>query len=271
MGLLGKYAAYRWMSSGRGDGDDDGSTGLAIIFGILAAIIGVFWVVYVIFSSAWSLVYGVVRPVLMVYPPVTVPIAVAVLGWAFTWIGPYPTEKTEALLNGTGDRLSFAARTVWAVTLVNVFFLLPLTGTLPEPRGFVNVVFGLVIVLPVLLFGLYELFHTPYRCIRLLLHASNGTRYVIAFLSPMLFILLTATFDVSLGIPLSSPVSLDSEVAVVIAALTVLNATYLGGSLAVLWKQDSIRVHGITADQEGDRRKPSFYTTSTAESTSNTD
>lgn len=270
MGLLGKYAAYRWVSAGRGDGGGDGGAGLAIILGIFAAIVGVLWVLFTILSSAWNLLYGLVRPVLVVYPPVTVPIAVVLVGWMFTLIGPYSAEKTKALLNGTEDDPSFAARTVWAVTAINGVFLLPQIGALPEPRGFVNVVLGLVI-LPILLYGLYELFHFPYQCIRLLLHAPTGTRYIIAFLSPMLFIILTAAFDVSLSIPLLSSVSLNSETAVVIGAFIFLNGTYLGGPLAVLWKQDAIRANASTADRSSDHRKPKFYRESTVESNSNAD
>ncbi|WP_311172651.1 hypothetical protein [Halobellus ordinarius] len=240
MGLLGKYAVYQWVSGGNGGGgDSDGIAVLVIIGAIIAAIAGILWAVTTILSIVWNFIYGLVRPVLIVFPPVTVPLAVILIGWLFTLIGPYPTEKMEAFLDGTDDKLSFTGRSAWALIAINSIFIMGQFDLFPEANGVVGIIFALVVAL-FLLYGLYEVFHLPYRCTRLLLHAPGGTRYVIAFLSPVIFMLVSGAFNVSLNIPVVSSISLNSEIAVAVGALTILNATYLGGVLAVLWKQDEI-------------------------------
>ncbi len=240
MGLFEKYIAYQWMSSGDGDGgDSDGIAVFVIIGAIIAALAGIVWAMTAILSIVWNFVYGLVRPVLVVFPPVTVPLAVILIGWLFTLIGPYPTEKMEAFLDGTDDKLSFTGRSVWALIAINSIFIMAQFDLFPEANGVVGIIFGLVVAL-FLLYGLYEVFHLPYRCIRLLLHAPDGTRYVIAFLSPVIFLIVSGAFNVPLNIPIVSSIRLNSEIAVAVGALTILNATYLGGVLAVLLKQDEI-------------------------------
>lgn len=263
MGFLEKYAGYRWVTSGRGG--DGGGAGIAIVVGIFAVVFGVLWAVSEVFSFLWALTYGLVRPVLAVFPLVTLPLAVVVLGWTFTLIGPYPAEKTEAFLEGTGDHLPFAQQAAWAVTSINVFLAVAGFEAYPDVGGVLGYVVLLVIGLFVL-YGVYEFFHFPYRCLRLLLNAPGGTYYVIGVLSPMLFVVLSAAFDVSLGLPVGAPVG-DSEAVVAVATFAVVNATCLGGALAVLWKRDAIRTHVATTDRDDERGRSGADATSTADTT----
>lgn len=269
MGFLGKYATYRWVTAGRGGGDSGGS-GLVLIFALFAGIIGVLWAVSTLLSFVWSLIYGFVRPLLLVFPPVTIPLAVVLVGWPFTWLSPYSAEKTTAFLDGTGDTLSFAVSTVWAVTAINVMILTGHYEAFPEPNGIVGMILALVVAF-LLLYGVYELFHFPYRSFKLLLHAPRGSVYVIALLSPMSATLITSAFNVPLNIPLPLPELLSSELAVTIGALIFLNITYLGGALAVLANQEVIRAQATATEQDNSHNNTHSNTTTTTESTSHPD
>lgn len=270
MGLLGKYAAFRWVTGGRGGGGGSSGSGLVLIFAVIVGIIGVIWAIFSVFSFVWNLIYGIVRPILMVFPPVTIPLAVALLGWPFTWLSPYSTEKTDAFLNGTEDNLSFGPYAFWAVSSVNVMFLTGAYDAFPEPNSLIEMVIGLVVAL-LLLYGAYELFHFPYRSFKLLLHSPRGPFYVIALLSPMSAGLITSAFNVSLNITLPLPDLLGSELAVIIGSLVFLNMTYLGGALAVLWKKDEIRTQATAAKQNDTRTGTTSKATISQEPNSNTD
>jgi len=269
MGLLGKLAAYRWMSSGRGGGGG-GSTGLVIVVAIFVGMIGVLWAAASLLSFAYELVYSVVHPLLMVFPPITVPLAVVLVVWPFTWLSPYSAEKTTAFLDGTGDPVSFGTYTVWAVAAINAVFLTGQYDAYPEPNGIVGILVSLVVVC-VLLYGFYEVVHFPYRTFRLLSHVPRSRLYIIGVLSPMSATLIAGLFDISLGLPSGFPGLIGPEQAVTITGLVFLNWTYLGGAVAVLWNEDVIRTRARTSERtdarEEPRSKPSIYT----ESDSNTD
>ena len=264
MGLLGKVAAYRWLSAGRGGGGGGGA-GLVVVAAVFVGVIGVLWAVASLLSVAYELVYGVVRPILMVYPPVTVPLAVVLVGWPFTWLRPYSAEKTTAFLDGTGDSVSFGTYTVWAVVAINVVFLTGHYDAFPEPNGIVGVLVSLGAVC-VSLYGLYEAFHFPYRTFRLLSHVPRSRLYVIGILSPLSVVLVGSLFDVPLGLPSGLSQLVASELAVTMTALGFLNWTYLGGAVAVLWNRDVIRTRARTAERtdsrDEPRSKPSVYTES---------
>lgn len=268
MGPLGKYATYRWLSAGRGGGGGGGA-GLVLVVGIFAVVVGVLYAVSEVLSFVWGVVYGIVRPVLVAFPLVTVPLAVVLFGWLFTRVGPYSAEKTEAFLDGAGDKLPFAARAAWAVAAINVTFLTAHTESFPEPNGVLGIALGLAVAL-LLLYGIYEFFHLPYRCLRLVLHAPGGSGYAVAFLSPMLFVVLAGAFDVSLGGSLALPAGVSSEIAVAVGSLAFVNGTALGGVLAVLWNRDEIRTHGVAARDSG-RGGSGSDTASSGQPTSNTD
>ncbi|MDL0128445.1 hypothetical protein ACFQJ7_12755 [Halovenus rubra] len=269
MGFLGKYAAFRWVTGGRGGGGGSGGSGFVLIFAVIVGIIGVIWAIFSVFSFVWNLIYGIVRPILMVFPPVTIPLAVALLGWPFTWLSPYSTEKTDAFLNGTEDNLSFGPYAFWAVSSVNIMFLTGAYDAFPEPNGLIEMVIGLVVAL-LLLYGAYELFHFPYRSFKLLLHSPRGPFYVIALLSPMSAGLITSAFNVSLNIVLPLPELLGSELAVIAGSLVFLNTTYLGGALAVLWNQGVIQANADAAEKEDSRMETNRNTDTTTESSPNT-
>ncbi|WP_254862252.1 hypothetical protein [Halovivax gelatinilyticus] len=245
MGLLGKYAAYRWLSSG----DGGGSGALVVFLAVFAGIMLAIWAVFEAFSYAWNLTYGFVRPFFMVYPPVTVPAGVVLGGWVLTRIGPYSAEKANAIVNGTDETYSFAVSGVVAVVAVNAVFLIGHYEAFPEPSGGTGVVLGLLLV-AIMLYGLYELVHLPYRCIRLVVRAPRGTSYAIAFLSPMVFVILTGAFDLPVDLPFATPDLPDSERVVTVGALTIINGTYLGGVLAVLWNRDTICTRESTAESD---------------------
>ena len=76
MGLLGKVAAYRWLSNGGGGGQG----GLVILVAIIAAVVAVFWLAASTLSFIWGLIYGVVHPVLATAPIVTIPLSALILG-----------------------------------------------------------------------------------------------------------------------------------------------------------------------------------------------
>ena len=250
MGLLGKYAAYRWITAGRGGGSD-GSTGLVIILAILAAIFITVWVFATVLSFTWNLIYQTVRPVLALYPPVTLPLAVILVGWLFTLIGPYSTEKAKNALDGKDDSsLSFLGNALWGIAGVNAFMLISATESFPEPSGLIGILLTLIVI-AIMIYGLIEIFHLPYRCIRLLLHAPRGTVYVIALLAPILLGIVSAAFDVSFSTPITLP-TFESEWVEIGIALGIFNILYVGGPLAVLLNQDTIREHAF----EGDHSTP---------------
>lgn len=241
MGLINKAAAARWISGGGGSGGA-GGTGLVIILGAFAAVALFFYLLSELFSAVWSVIYGVIHPIAASVPIITVPLGVVLLGLLVTIVGPYPTEKARAFLDGAGDKLTFNQRTAWAVLAINVWLL-----NFGEESYLVADVDGIlrtINFLPILLIsilGVYEFFHLPYRCTRLLLHIPKGTYYVIAFLSPMTFILFVSAFNVPLNTPLPEFASLESEFALLMTLLAILNISYLSGVAAVIRNQKTIR------------------------------
>lgn len=250
MGWLEKAAAYRWLSAGRGgSGGGDAGLVLVIIFGAIALVAGIVYGVVQLVSFLWGIIYGTVRPVLSIYPPVTIPSAVVFSAWVLTLIGPYSTEKTRALVDRTSDGLSFATRTGLAIVVVNFTLLVSYTESFPEQGGLLQSLFGLGFAL-VLLYGFYVMFHFPYRCLRLILHIPKGAYYSIAFLSPLLFILISGIFEVPVTNSSSSFVSQQLADALI---LMIFNVTYIGGGAAVLWKQDAIRTQSFGDKDDGNR------------------
>lgn len=234
MGLLGKVAAYRWLSNG-GGGGGGGQGGLVILVAIIAAVLAVFWLAASALSFIWGLIYGVVHPVLARAPIVTIPLSALLLGWLFTLLEPYSYDTAVAYLDGNGDKLTNVERTVWVVVSVNSIVAIGATGVLEGEKGLLGMVLALVVAL-LALYGFFELFHTPYRCTKLLLNATDGQKYVILFLAPMLVIIISSVFNVSLPLP-----ELNSGPLSMAAGLAVFNGTYVGGPLAVHWNQVAIR------------------------------
>lgn len=254
MGLLGKALAYRWATGGGGD-DGAGGAALAVIFLVFAAFFGVIWATGTILGFIWGVIKSTVQPVLLLFPPVTIPIAMVVLGFLFTLVGPYPSEKATAFLGEDSDKLPFTQRTGWAMVAVNAVLLFPQMNPIPDLGAIDSLVLtvlaailigGTVLVLGI--YGLYELFHTPYRNTRLLLHAPKGRWYAIGALSPILFVIVSGGFEVPLGIPISLSGSIESEMAAMLGALAVLNVAYLGGAVAVFRNREEIRSNAATTD-----------------------
>lgn len=233
MGLLGKIAAYRWLSNGGGNGGGQG--GLVILFAILAGVLAAFWLVASALSFIWGVIYGVVHPVLATAPIITIPLSALLLGSLFTLLEPYSYDTTTAYLDGNEDKLTHAERTVWAVVSVNSIIALEVTGILEGQKELLGMVLAVVVAL-LALYGFFELLHTPYRCTKLLLNATDGQKYVILFLAPMLVMIISSAFNVHLPLP-----AISSEPLSIAAGLAVFNGTYIGGPLAVHWNQVAIR------------------------------
>lgn len=258
MGLLGKVAAYRWLSNGR-SGGGGGEGGLVILFAIIAAIVAVFWLAASILSFIWGVIYGVVHPVLATAPIITIPLSVLVLGWLFTLFEPYPHDTAITYLDGDDEKLSHTERAVWVIVSVNSIIALELTGVLEGQKGLLGVILAIILAL-LALYGFFELFHTPYRCTRLLLNAPDGQKYVILFLAPILVLIISSAFNVSLPLP-----EINSRPLGIAAGLAVLNGTYIGGPLAVHWNQVAIR-RGARERMQSGRGRPASSSSEPADS-----
>lgn len=232
MGLLGKIAAYRWLSNGRSSGGGEG--GLAIFFLIILAVVAVVWAVSKVFSFIWGVIYGTVHPILATAPIITIPVSVLLVGLLFTRLQPYPYDAAIAYLDGEEEKLSHTERSVWVIVSIHAIFVFE-SGILQNVGGLVGSILTLFVAL-LALYGFFELIHTPYRCTKLLLNAPQGRQYVLLFLTPILTILISSTFNVHLPLP-----EIGSEPLAMAAGLTVLNGTYFGGPLAVHWNQTHIR------------------------------
>jgi hypothetical protein len=246
MGLLGKVAAYRWLSNG-GGGGGGGQGGLVILFAILAAVLAAFWLAASALSFIWGVIYGVVHPVLATAPIVTIPLSVLLVGSLFTLLEPYSYDTAVAYLDGNDDKLTNVERTVWVVLSVNSIVAIGATGVLEGEKGILGMVLAIVVAL-LAMYGFFELLHTPYRCTKLLLNAPDGRKYVVLFLAPMLLIVIVSAFGVEPPLP-----EINSGPLGLAAGLAVYNATYIGGPLAVHWNQTAIRKGAREREQSSEQ------------------
>lgn len=234
MGLLGKIAAYRWLSNGRGGGGGAGSGGLVIVFLIIGAFLVALWAIGSVLSFIWNLIYSIVHPILATAPIITLPVSVILIGLLFARLNPYSYDVATGYLDGTEDKLTHTERTIWVVASINAIFLFE-SELLQGIGGLLGTLVMIAVAL-LAIYGFFELFHTPYRCTRLLLNTPEGKQLVVLFLAPILFILISASFNVHLPLP-----EINSEPLAYAAGLGVMNATYLGGPLAVHQKKTAIR------------------------------
>lgn len=233
MGLLGKVAAYRWLSSGRGSGGA-GSGGLVILFLIIAIVVGIVWAVGTFFSFLWDLIYSIIHPILATAPIITLPASVILVGLLFARLNPYSYDAATSYLDGDEEKLTHTERTIWVVASINAIFLFE-SEILHGIGGLLGTLIMLAVAL-LAIYGFFELFHTPYRCARLLLNAPQGQQLVVLFLAPILFIIISSSFNVHLPLP-----EINSDAVAFAAGLGLMNATYLGGPLVVHRKKTAIR------------------------------
>lgn len=234
MGFLGKYAAARWASNSGGGGREGGV--LALFFLIFLSVIGVLWGISKILSFIWDFIYGIIHPVIIIAPTVTVPAAVILLGLLFCVLAPYKPKTAIAYIDGAEGTFSHFTRSMWAIAAINALVIVGARG-LPQTDG----ILGNLLLLPLALFmlyGFFELAHTPYRCTKLLLNAPKSKRYVILFLAPILFVIVVGAFG-----PFGSGESSTtmSTASLGLAAVGILNATYIGGPTTVYLKRNAIR------------------------------
>jgi hypothetical protein len=198
----------------------------------------------------------------MIFPPLTVPLTVILFGWLLTLVGPFSPKKTLNKLGYDDNSQKFLRNSVISLVFIQVIFILPQTGIVSEtgPSGLFGLIISLV-MLPVLVFGLHQIFHLPYRCLRLLLVHPQGKYYSIGVLSPTLFLLIVGGLEIpiftsnSTAPPPGSPI----ETVTYVIFTSLLYLVMIG---AVVWKENEIRMlanssESVESDNETPNKNPS--------------
>jgi len=277
MGWSTNYLVYRWWTDNRqnegyGGGGDDGG-GAFVLF--LLALFGIVMLILALYNGIriiWMAIYGVINPVLSIYPPVMTPLLfVGIIILSTKLIGPYNTTATRKAIDGVdGDKPRFVTKATIGIIGLNIVFVLFVASLHPKGpytaltflAGFGDLGIAIVLLiisimmLPLLLISFVSIYYLPYMYARLLLRIRSGIIYVVAILTPAFLPAFADLFDVELGGPInqliytpSEEIHTDllvysvqgSEFYILITSLLIVNLTYIGGATVVILKQDEIR------------------------------
>lgn len=285
MGWGTNYLVYRWWTDNRqnegyGGGGDDGGGGAFVLF--LLALFGIVMLILALYNGIriiWMAIYGVINPVLSIYPPVMTPLLfTGIIILSTKLIGPYNTTNAKKAIDGVdGDKPRFVTKVTIGIIALNIVFALFVASLHPRGPytaltflagfGDLGIAIGLLIIsimmLPLLLISFVSIYYLPYMYARLLLRIRSGIIYVIAILTPAFLPTFADLFDVELGSPINQLIYTPSEEIytdgmiyppdllaysvqgsdfyVLITSLLIFNLTYIGGATVVILKQDEIR------------------------------
>lgn len=215
MGLLGKAAAVRWISQGRGGGGDDGGAGLVLV--IIAAVMGAVLLVTAALTKfvqiVTSVLYATLRPILIVAPRVSVIVCGIAVAGMLALMPKYAPATAKAVLTDedSRDTSGFYTKGLVIVGLLLVanylvvvertgFITSLFAGYIPHPifHGILNLIWGIIFFYLLC----YKIFHLPYRCHRLLGHATYGRFVSIGTLFPLTALVVAGGFGLPLGLDL---------------------------------------------------------------------
>lgn len=245
MGPLGKYAAYRWVSSGNSNG---GGGGLAVVAIIFAILFGLAFLVNFLVMGITDIVFTYIRPIFLVSPTlITAAVALPVVA-TLSLIPKYSPETAKEILAPNGTSTWFYAKAVLVVGFLNFYMYDQVTDVLStlDLPGIPGLQLLGVVWMFAILYWTYKLFHLPYRFHRLLQHAPSGYLYSVIAMLP----LVTTVIATILQIPVYS----GSDVLYVVAV----NSSF---ALALLFMKFGAEPHIVnaTGSDGSNRSKPPAY------------
>lgn len=206
MGLLGKYAAYRWLSnSDDGGGGGDGDVGLVLL--IVGAVMGAIILVGLVLKFLGEFLYNIIRPILMISPFLSAILSSLLISSLLLLVARYPPETAKTILyheNSDDNPRSFYTSAVLVVGLI-LGVLTHVVRTEGDPimdftwagewigiplTLIMNLAFGIAFF-----YALYKLFQLPYRYHRLMQYAPSGRVYTIVMVFPLALMIVISLFN----------------------------------------------------------------------------
>ncbi len=224
MGLLGKYAAYRWLSAG--DPGGGGGGGLAVLALLFGALLGGLLVLNFVVTSIVDAIFAYVRPIFMLEPTIVSAFAGLAIAATVARLPKYDPDTAESILAPNGRSAVFYVKAALLVAFLNLYVYGLLIDFRMTIRASDHPVVGSWLFYAAwtmaILYWLYTFVHLPYRYVRLVRHAPTGYRDSTLFLLP----LTTAVVVTLLQLP---TVYADSALGFAI----VVNSSFVLGAAAV--------------------------------------